>query len=388
MERKQIAGLINDTFKETMGESIVLSEDLSNVVDAGSALFDANQTEQFVKTLINRIGREHYETKEFKAKTFGLWREDWDYGSVLLLCRQTKLPRVDVLEDYDLEDATSYDPYVTNIPKDVAVKYYNKRVVFSLPITIGKKQLKESFTSETALSSFVNMLFVQVANAMELAIENMIKRTINDVASKVIYKAGVNAVNLLANYATDTGDTSLTAATCLFDEGFLRYAAKTIGENHTRMKGPSTLFNVAGDETWSNETNTIYLANFKSALSTYLYNGVGQFNSDEIKAGLPEGYEIGSWQGTGTGYAFGDISTIKITNSDNHSVDQSGVLAVDFDKDAAMMCCLERDTEAAYNPKASYTNYFNKLTCGLFAQDNKNCFVYFIEDSNVNAKKK
>ena len=48
MEMKQIYGIINDVTAEVLGDSVLLKEDLSNIVDIGTAVFDNNSFDKYV----------------------------------------------------------------------------------------------------------------------------------------------------------------------------------------------------------------------------------------------------------------------------------------------------------------------------------------------------
>ena len=54
---KQIYELVNNVTKEVLGEEVVLQEDLSNVVDLGTEIFNANAVDNYVKSLVNHIGK-------------------------------------------------------------------------------------------------------------------------------------------------------------------------------------------------------------------------------------------------------------------------------------------------------------------------------------------
>ena len=57
MEIKQIYSIINTASQEVLGESALVQEDLSNIVDIGAAVFDNNSFDKFVRTLVDHIGR-------------------------------------------------------------------------------------------------------------------------------------------------------------------------------------------------------------------------------------------------------------------------------------------------------------------------------------------
>ena len=57
MKVEQIYSIINDITDEILGESAVVEEDLSNVVDIGKSIFDATSVDNYVNKLLDRIGR-------------------------------------------------------------------------------------------------------------------------------------------------------------------------------------------------------------------------------------------------------------------------------------------------------------------------------------------
>lgn len=382
MLRTQVYDLVNHALKQTVGAETLVSEDLQSVIDAGAAVFDNSATEQFTKALIDQIGRIKIESKTYKGRYPKMLREAWEFGSVLMTVKQTKLPQANVNESWDLEDATSYDPNIVTVPSNIEVKFWNGRVTFEVPYTLVNYQLKEAFQGPDQLASFIGMLTTNVNNAMELAIGNLTKRTLNNFIGEVINANGVQAMNILSEYETASGKT-LTAAKALYDPDFLRYAAFKIGEVTDRLKDISEKYNLTGAQTFSTEINTVYLSDFKRAMGVYLYNANGQFKDNELQ--LPEGESIPFWQGEGTsGYALNDIASIKITTSENHSVDTKTagkyILAVQYDNDACCVACLDRHTTSHYNGRAEFTNFWDKATMGSFNDFSKNFVVYYIAD--------
>ena len=55
MDVKQVYQFVNTATSEALGESALVKEDLSNVVDVGAAVFDANAQDAFVRSLVNHI---------------------------------------------------------------------------------------------------------------------------------------------------------------------------------------------------------------------------------------------------------------------------------------------------------------------------------------------
>ena len=57
MKITQVYEFVNEATKEALGETVVLNEDLSNIVTVGEAVFNANAMDKYVKALVNRIGK-------------------------------------------------------------------------------------------------------------------------------------------------------------------------------------------------------------------------------------------------------------------------------------------------------------------------------------------
>ena len=57
MDVKQIYSLMNNVTNEVLGQKDLVKEDLSNVVDIGTEIFNQNAVDNYVKTLVNHIGK-------------------------------------------------------------------------------------------------------------------------------------------------------------------------------------------------------------------------------------------------------------------------------------------------------------------------------------------
>ena len=78
MEIKQVADLMNGVTKEIIGDSAVVNEDLSNVVDVGKAIFDNTSYDHFVRTLVDHIGRVMFVDRKYTGNTLSLYRDSWE----------------------------------------------------------------------------------------------------------------------------------------------------------------------------------------------------------------------------------------------------------------------------------------------------------------------
>ena len=67
MTVKQIADLVNTSTKEVLGEVAIQTEDLSNVVDIGKQIVDANAVDNYVKSLVDHIGKVIFVNRKYNG---------------------------------------------------------------------------------------------------------------------------------------------------------------------------------------------------------------------------------------------------------------------------------------------------------------------------------
>ena len=185
MDVKQVATIVNGMSTELLGEGAVTTEDLTNVVDMGKAIFDNTSYDKFVKTLVDHIGRVMFVDRTYTGSTLALKRDNWEYGAVLEKITETELPEAVENEQWELTDGASYDPNVFNKPK-VAAKFYNKRTTFEVDRSIADIQARSAFSSPTQLNAFISMLFNGIDKSINLKLEALSERVINNMIAQTI----------------------------------------------------------------------------------------------------------------------------------------------------------------------------------------------------------
>ncbi len=254
MKVTQIYALVNSATEEMLGESVILAEDLSNIVDVGKAVVNTDNLDNYVKKLVNHIGKVVFVNRLYAGGTPSVLMDAWEYGSVLEKI-SADLPVAGESDSWKLTDGATYDPNVFHQPT-VSVKFFNQKTTFEIPLSFTEMQVKESFSNANQLNGFLSMLTTAVENAMTVRLDALIMRTINNMAAETMVNGGVaadqtltsvKAVNLLALYNTEYSKT-LAPANALTDPDFIRYATYQIGLYTDRMSRISTLFNVGGKE--------------------------------------------------------------------------------------------------------------------------------------------
>ena len=383
MTVQQIYELMNAVTHEIIGDSAIISEDLSNVVDIGTEIFNANAVDNYVRSLVNHIGRVIFVNRPYTGNVPSVLMDGWEYGSVLEKIT-ADLPDATENESWELTDGASYDPNIFYKPT-VSAKFFNKRVTFEIPMSFTERQVKESFSNATQLNGFLSMLYNAVDKAMTVKVDALVMRTINNMIGETIYadygvnslsaSSGVKAINLLYLY-NQRYSKSLTASNALTDPDFIRFAAFEMGVMTSRLSKISTLFNIGGKDrfTPSDMLHVVMLSDFRKAAGVFLQSDTFH---DTLVA-LPNSEEVPYWQGSGTGYGFSDITNVKITTAGGHSINVSGVLGVMFDRDALGVTNLDRRVTTNYNPKAEFYSNWYKFDAGYFNDTNENFIVFFV----------
>ena len=377
MEIKQIYPLVNEATNEALGVEGLVLEDLSNIVEVGNAVFNANAMDKYVKALVNRIGKIIFVNRVYEGSAPSVLMDGWEYGSVMQKVSMG-LPEATENETWELTDGQSYDPHIFHAPKGVVAKYYNKYVTFEIDMSFTENQLKMSFNSVTELNGFISMLYTQVENSMTVKLDELIRRTINNMIAETVHtNNGARAINLLTLYKTAyPADTTITAATALNNPDFIRFAAYIIKVTHGRMRTMSTVFNEGNQprHTPTDMSHIVLLEDFASGADVFLQSNTFH---DELSA-LPTAERVPYWQGSGTSYAFADVSKINVKTAGGNTVEQGGILGVMFDRWALGVANIERKVTSQYTPNAEFFTNFYKYKAAYFNDFNENFVVFFV----------
>lgn len=393
MEVKQIYSLINSVSGEVLGKTDIVAEDLTGVVDLGTEIFNQGAVDNYVKSLVNHIGKVVFVNRPYSGKIPSVLMDAWEFGSVLEKI-SADVPQAEENDTWNLTDGQEYKQDIFHKPV-VSAKFFNSKVTFEVPVSITERQVKESFSSAAQLNGFLSMIYSAVEKSMTIKTDALIMRTINNMIGETLAadKAAfgwvasthetvdyttastVRCVNLLHLY-NQLKATDLTAEECLTDGNFIRFASYQMGLYADRLQSISTLFNVGGKERFTpkDALHTVLLSDFAKAAQAYLY--ADTYNKEQVL--LPNAETVASWQGTGKDYGFAHTSAINITTSGNNAINIGGVLGVMFDRDALGVCNLDKRVTTNYNAKAEFFNNYYKFDAGYFNDTNENFVVFFV----------
>ena len=208
MEVTQVYALANTATNEALGTEAVLLENLSNLVDVGTQIFNAEAVDRYVRSLVNQIGKIIFVSRPYRGSIPSVLMDAWEFGSVLEKIT-VELPEATENESWELVDRASYDPNIFYKPQ-VSAKFFNKKVTFEVDMSFTELQVKQSFQNATQLNSFLSMLYTAVEKSMTIKTDALVMRTINNFIGETIYadyaggdltaSSGVRAINQLKLY--------------------------------------------------------------------------------------------------------------------------------------------------------------------------------------------
>ena len=393
MEVKQICDLVNTVSGEVLGKTGIVKEDLTGIVDLGNEIFNQNAVDNYVKSLVNHIGKVIFVNRPYNGKVPSVLMDAWEFGSVLEKI-SADVPRAEENNTWNLTDGKEYNQDVFHKPT-VSAKFFNSKVTFEVPVSITERQVKESFSSAEQLNGFLSMIYSAVEKSMTIKTDALVMRTINNMIAETLdadkaafgfvestnenvnyaNASTVRCVNLLKLYNEKTG-ASLAANVAVTTPDFIRFAAYMMGLYADRLQTISTLFNVGGKERFTPKDvlHTVLLSDFAAAAKAYLY--ADTFNSENVL--LPQAETVASWQATGKNYAFENTSKIDVKSASGANVSASGILGVMFDRDALGVTNLDKRVTTNYNAKAEFFNNYFKFDAGYFNDTNENFVVFFV----------
>lgn len=390
MEVKQIYAIVNSVSSEVLGKTDIVKDDLTGIVDLGTEIFNQGAVDNYVKSLVNHIGKVVFVNRPYSGKVPSVLMDAWEFGSVMEKI-SADIPAAEENDTWNLTDGAEYKQDVFHKPV-VTAKFFNSKVTFEVPVSITERQVKESFSSAEQLNGFLSMIYNAVDKSMTIKTDALIMRTINNMVGETLkadaakftpsgkalsYASAstVRCVNLLYLY-NQANKTTLTPAEAILNPDFIRYASYQMGLYADRLQSISALFNVGGKDRFTpkDALHVVLLSDFAKAAQTFLYSDTRHV--DQVL--LPNAETVASWQGSGQDYGFAHTSAINIKTASGTDVNISGVLGVMFDRDALGVCNTDKRVTTNYNAKAEFFNNWYKFDASYFNDTNENFVVFFV----------
>lgn len=393
MKIEQVFSLVNQSTKDVLGETDIVKQDLSNIVDIGTSIINSNNVDNYVKSLVDHIGKVIFVNRSYAGSVPNVLMDKWEFGSVLEKI-SADLPDAVENKSWELTNGVDYSPNVFYKPT-VSAKFYNSKVTFEVDMSFTERQVKESFSNAEQLNAFVSMIYNAVERSMTVKIDSLVMSTINNAIAQVINHAmpevvdgnysqattTPQAINLLKIY-NDSFSKTLTKVNCLRDTDFLKWCCIMLSTYAKRVSRMSTLFNVGGKPRFTpkEDLNIIMLQDFYANMRVNLASDT--YNKEDLL--LPTDITtIPYWQGSGNDYSDSKVAKINVKiktgESTTKDIEMNGIMAVMFDRNALGVCNMDRRVTTNYNPKAEFYNNFYKFDCSYFNDLDENFIVFFIQ---------
>lgn len=396
MEVKQIYAIVNDVRDQVLGKKDVAITDLQGIIETGNEIFNANQVDNYVKALVNRIGKEIFVARKYSGGAPSVLMDAWEFGSVMMKV-SGDLYETEKNDSWRLEDKTNYPQDVFHKPK-VSVKFFNGKTTFSVKISVAEIQVKESFTSLEKMNSFFSMIFTDIDNTLQVDVDNLVMLTIGNFIGETIWddykvntgteddpvwelgdlgaKSGVRAINVLKLF-NDQFNKSLTSANAIYDSDFLKYFASLQFKYVGYLSKMSRLHNIGGKArfTPSDRLHYVILDDIKANANAYLQ--ADTFNDEYTK--LPNAEGVSFWQGSGSltsAFKFNQMSKISLVTSGGHEISTTGILSVMFDRDALGVLCKDKRVKSHVTELEEFTTY-KYIEDGEYFNDFNENFIVF-----------
>lgn len=397
MDTNQIYAIVNEVNAEAFGSDSIDVIDAQGLISLGDAVLSSTgNTEAFLNTLVQRIGRTIISFRQYRNKLADMVVNDFEYGAILQKIR-VHLTDAETDPAYSLTDGYSVDPWTVNKP-DVEQKLFVSRTPYMFSVTIARKQLKEAFLNEPAMGAFIGAIFGQVRNSIEVSLENLGRLCIanmmaeftpftpgqgddtpattlnHEIALCTLYNTARGYHGVIPGEGSDpdtpASEGYVDADTCLFDDEFLRFAVKVMKSYSDQFTDMSTLYNDGEIETFTprEDQRLKVLSAFERALETVVQYSA--FNEEMVR--LNAFGTLNFWQSAQT------ADTVKVERaSDGVEVTIQNVVGVLYDRDA--LGIYKRDEDVLTTPVNAKGLYYNTFyhQMELWFNDTSENFVFF-----------
>lgn len=391
----QIYSILNSINSQAnTGASIVKSD--ATFISYGETIQSLSDVgkETWFAALLDRIGQTIMDNRVYAAKTVTpLYKTPFEYGSILQKVFAS-MPAATEDKAWADPEHVSTNPFAP-VVRSVEQRLYDNQSVWQIKDTIPDVQMKTAFTSPERMAAFLNNLMVTTQNSLKRSMENLANFTRAALIAKTYKAGGAKVVKLVTAYNTamgytlgDDGYITPGDAGCLYNRDFLRFASLQIALKLDQVQHMTSIFAKSGYERFTdrNYLNFSVLGQFDDAVSSYL--AADTYHDKLVELPDENKYIAPFWQGSGTGFAFSDVSKIYVKlhsagedpdTDPEVNLEKAGIIALINDNEAAGLTIDERRVRSIYNPELECTNYFHKMRERWYVDDTQPAIVFTIE---------
>lgn len=364
--------LLNSVVKQATGSEISQLT-VGSFVDLGQSLITSNQVDAIFNVLVDRIGKTAVMNKVYNSKWSSLLKTELQWGAIL---QRIRIEPIEAMkgEDWEINDQLSVgdlSPYVIHLPK-IHQTLFRDFKAYEFGITITRDQMKTAFTSEAVFTAFVEGIYTAVANTVEMYVEKAVKLAVTTFAAIKVLRAGDvkrHAINLLAEYKKENPSSTLTAESAYRDDAFILWTAEYMSNIMDAMRESNTVYSDGDIPTWITSPKIIASTKYVTALNVRVKSST--YNADLIPALNPT-ITVSGWQANGVD---------RINLSTDYGPANFKPVALIYDDNAIGATVYNQKSSSIYNERHDYTNLWQHVTCGYFADMAEPAVVFYIADA-------
>ena len=264
-----VAALVNIMLKNARGTTtttdgassngLIVAEDLSNLVDAGAELSGTLTMANFrnvVTGMLEGVGKILYENAKLSTPSrFNLFIDESEYLTVI---EKVRISAIEFEQSYihATSGGSSFADMFNNHPLTFSVKVWNTVGDYrTKPYTISMIQLASAARDPEELTRLLGQIYAVVEVTYYTAIREAEKRVVmNQIANCVMYRSGVNVIDVLKAYKDATGTTLTTATMNTSDDfkrwfyGFYEHIKMLMGEPSGNYNAEQNLINTDDED--------------------------------------------------------------------------------------------------------------------------------------------
>lgn len=383
----QIYQLVNDAATAAIGsEAFTKVVDTSTLVSLGDTVLSSTaNVDAFYKALTDRIGKTVIAGRVWKIKNRSVKRDEMDWGCIY---QKISIKKHNAVANPSWDNSAQASPYDIEIQSELVQKLFTVTGTFSFEDSIPQYQLYSAFTNANAMDAVISLIYLNMDNELTLADADLANLAVNTNIAGVLLNGRTSQVrHLLTEYKTLKGGLlgdETTAETVLSDAEFLKYASREINTVVTNMSTPSTVYNSDGIVRETSDENMVVeiLGQFASATASYLESDTYH---NELVA-LPRYEKVAYWQAPGESFAFGDVSSIKVSNvslaigkQTKTEVDQKYIVGFVHDIDSCASIITRRRDYSKFNERSERMNIMMKADTGYAVDLSENAVVFVLD---------
>lgn len=379
-------GIVNDAFKEVIGDKASGALDSTDIVTMGRALSDYDLLDAFYGALTNKIAKTITYVLNYKANGRQILHDSVSYGAFI---EKIYVDSMDAVANpvYNVTQSSGTmsniaDPYGVTAVHTITTKVFGAETTWSYEFNTDTVLLRKAFRSDADIMSFVDGIFQKAQTDIELEKEGLVTLAINT-AIEGACRTGCG-YNLLQRYNNAHPTATLTRAQAQLSKDYYAWANKELNKIVKLMARPSKKFNGAKYLNASPRDNIILEVLSDYAESSRAFAESSTYHDDKIAiAGTYN--EVEFWQFFGE-----DFDTQSKVSVKNKDLWKSGSTAVEFTTDGVVAIARDRDAVGAIfeldyqwsmpNPRARINSYGYDFNRGYMYEPHANFVVFTMND--------